>query len=61
MASDKKDRIYIAIDLKSYYASVECVERGLDPMTTDLVVADPERTKWTICLAVLGASLMITP
>nr|MBQ4458681.1 DNA repair protein [Clostridia bacterium] len=52
MASDKKDRIYIAIDLKSYYASVECVERGLDPMTTDLVVADPERTKGTICLAV---------
>ena len=52
MASDRKDRIYIAIDLKSYYASVECVERGLDPMTTDLVVADPERTKGTICLAV---------
>lgn len=52
MASDKKDRIYIAIDLKSYYASVECVDRGLDPMTTDLVVADPSRTKGTICLAV---------
>jgi len=52
MASDRKDRIYIAIDLKSYYASVECVDRGLDPMTTDLVVADPERTKGTICLAV---------
>lgn len=52
MASDKKDRTYIAIDLKSYYASVECVARGLDPMTTDLVVADPERTKGTICLAV---------
>ena len=52
MASDKKDRIYIAIDLKSYYASVECVERGLDPMTTDLVVADQERGKGTICLAV---------
>ena len=52
MASDRKDRIYIAIDLKSYYASVECVERGLDPMTTDLVVADPERSKGTICLAV---------
>jgi len=52
MASDRKDRTYIAIDLKSYYASVECVERGLDPMTTDLVVADPERTKGTICLAV---------
>ena len=52
MTSDKKDRIYIAIDLKSYYASVECVERGLDPMTTDLVVADQERGKGTICLAV---------
>ena len=52
MTSDRKDRTYIAIDLKSYYASVECVERGLDPMTTDLVVADPERTKGTICLAV---------
>ncbi|MBQ3301262.1 MAG: DNA repair protein, partial [Eggerthellaceae bacterium] len=40
------------IDLKSFYATVECVERGLDPMTTDLVVADPERTEKTICLAV---------
>ena len=48
MASDRKDRTYIAIDLKSYYASVECVERGLDPMTTDLVVADLEMTKGTI-------------
>ena len=37
------DRIYIAIDLKSFYASVECRERKLDPMTTNLVVADPER------------------
>ncbi len=45
-------RIYICIDLKSFYASVECVERGLDPMTTDLVVADPERSDKTICLAV---------
>ena len=44
--------IYIAIDLKSFYASVECVERGLDPMTTNLVVADPTRTEKTICLAV---------
>ncbi len=43
---------YLCIDLKSFYASVECVERGLDPMTTDLVVADPERTEKTICLAV---------
>ena len=44
--------IYIAIDLKSFYASVECVERGLDPLTTNLVVADPSRTDKTICLAV---------
>ena len=44
--------VYIAIDLKSFYASVECVERGLDPLTTNLVVADPERTEKTICLAV---------
>ena len=44
--------IYIAIDLKSFYASVECVERGLDPLTTNLVVADPTRTEKTICLAV---------
>ena len=45
-------RIYFCIDLKSFYASVECVERGLDPMTTNLVVADMERTDKTICLAV---------
>ena len=38
-------RTYIAIDLKSYYASVECMERGLDPMTTNLVVADLSRTE----------------
>ena len=43
---------YIAIDLKSFYASVECIERGLDPMTTNLVVADRSRTEKTICLAV---------
>lgn len=43
---------YIAIDLKSFYASVECIERGLDPLTTNLVVADPSRTEKTICLAV---------
>ncbi len=46
------EHIYIAIDLKSFYASVECVERGLDPMTTNLVVADLSRTEKTICLAV---------
>ena len=46
---------YIAIDLKSFYASVECVERGLDPMTTHLVVADATRTEKTICLAVSPA------
>jgi len=45
-------KTYIAIDLKSFYASVECVERGLDPLTTNLVVADPTRTEKTICLAV---------
>ena len=47
-----KDRIYIAIDLKSFYASVECRERGLDPLDTNLVVADISRTDKTICLAV---------
>lgn len=47
-----RPRQYLVIDLKSFYASVECVERGLDPMTTDLVVADASRTKKTICLAV---------
>lgn len=45
-------RTYIAIDLKSFYASAECVARGLDPLTTNLVVADPTRTEKTICLAV---------
>ena len=45
-------RTYIAIDLKSFYASVECVERGLDPLTANLVVADESRTEKTICLAV---------
>lgn len=45
-------RTYIAIDLKSFYASVECMERGLDPLTTNLVVADKSRTEKTICLAV---------
>ena len=47
-----KERTYICCDLKSFYASVECVERGLDPMTTNLVVADQRRTEKTICLAV---------
>ena len=46
------DKTYLAIDLKSFYASVECVERGLDPLTTNLVVADLSRTEKTICLAV---------
>ncbi len=46
------ERSYIAIDLKSFYASVECVERGLDPLNTNLVVADESRTEKTICLAV---------
>lgn len=46
------ERTYIAIDLKSFYASVECVERGLNPLTTNLVVADSTRTEKTICLAV---------
>lgn len=46
---------YVAIDLKSFFASVECVERGLDPLTTNLVVADAERTEKTICLAVSPA------
>ena len=47
-----KERTYICCDLKSFFASVECVERGLDPMTTNLVVADKRRTEKTICLAV---------
>ena len=45
-------KTYIAIDLKSFYASVECVVRNLDPLTTNLLVADPGRTEKTICLAV---------
>ena len=47
-----KSRVYIACDLKSFYASVECMERNLDPLTTNLVVADASRTEKTICLAV---------
>ena len=49
---NKYENIYIAIDLKSFYASVECQERGLDPLTTNLVVADNSRTEKTICLAI---------
>ena len=48
----EENKTYIAIDLKSFYASVECRERNRDPLTTNLVVADPSRTEKTICLAV---------
>ena len=48
------NKVYICIDLKSFYASVECVERGLDPLDTNLVVADKSRTEKTICLAVMA-------
>lgn len=48
----ENNRIYVAIDLKSFYASVECLERSLDPLTTNLVVADASRSEKTICLAV---------
>ncbi len=55
--SARKDegRVYACIDLKSFYASVECVERGLDPFKTNLVVADPDRQEATICLAITPA------
>lgn len=49
------EKTYMVIDLKSFYASVECVERGLDPLTAKLVVADPERSEKTICLAITPA------
>lgn len=49
---DNLQKVYVAIDLKSFYASVECKERGLDPLTTNLVVADNSRTDKTVCLAV---------
>lgn len=49
---EREDKVYLAIDLKSFFASVECVERGLDPLSTHLVVADKSRTDKTICLAV---------
>lgn len=52
MSGSQQNHTYIAIDLKSFYASVECVERGLDPLKTNLVVADLSRTEKTICLAV---------
>ena len=48
----EKEKTYIAIDLKSFYASQECIQRGLDPLRTHLVVADSSRTEKTICLAV---------
>lgn len=51
----QKERMYLCIDLKSFYASVECRDRDLDPLTTNLVVADPERTQKTICLAISPA------
>ena len=50
-----ENKSYICIDLKSFYASVECAERGLDPFRTNLVVADPDRSKSTICLAITPA------
>lgn len=53
------EKVYIAIDLKSFYASVECVERGLNPLTTNLVVADEGRTDKTICLAVSPSLKML--
>ena len=53
--SNEPKNEYMVIDLKSFYASVECVERGLDPFTTNLVVADPDREKGTLCLAITPA------
>ena len=53
------DRTYIAIDLKSFYASVECMDRNLDPMTTNLVVADESRTEKTICFVIECLSLLL--
>ena len=48
----RKQRTYLCIDMKSFYASVECAERGLDPFEADLVVADPSRGEGGICLAI---------
>ena len=53
-----KERAYIAIDLKSFFASVECRERGLDPLDTNLVVADESRTDKTICLAITPSAYL---
>ena len=50
-----ENKVYCCIDLKSFYASVECVERGLDPFKVNLVVADPDRSEGTVCLAVSPA------
>lgn len=52
MLANKRAKSYVCIDLKSFYASVECVDRGLDPFTENLVVADPTRGSGTICLAI---------
>ena len=52
------NRTYLCVDLKSFYSSVECVDLGLDPLTTNLVVADESRTEKTICLAVTPLSLI---
>ncbi|MBQ2793083.1 MAG: DNA repair protein, partial [Clostridia bacterium] len=53
--ADREGQYYACIDLKSFYASVECADRGLDPFTTRLAVADPERESGTICLAITPA------
>ena len=50
-----KNRVYVCIDLKSFFASCECVERGLDPFKVNLVVADPDRSVNTVCLAITPA------
>lgn len=55
MLASKRTKSYVCIDLKSFYASVECVDRGLDPFTENLVVADPTRGSGTICLAITPA------
>ncbi len=48
---EDKQRVYFVVDMKSFFASVECAERGLDPFQTNLVVADLDRTEKTVCLA----------
>lgn len=50
--NETMERVYLCIDLKSFYASVECVERGLDPLRVNLVVADPSRGNGALCLAI---------